>query len=77
MIDYSKDRLLKLSEVQEIVGLSPSTIYLYVSQGRFPRQFKIGGYLTRWSEAEVRLWIAEARDSREGELWAPQETEPS
>lgn len=31
-------------------------IYRLMQQGRFPQQFKPGGYASRWSEAEIVAW---------------------
>jgi len=53
------DRFIDLHEVSRLVGLSSSTIYHYMKQGAFPRSCKLGGHLSRWSEIEVRDWMAE------------------
>lgn len=57
MTDEAKpDRLLKLSQVMDITGLSKPYIYRLVRAGRFPQQYKPGGYASRWSEGEVLAW---------------------
>lgn len=49
-------RLLRMSEVMELTGLSRRMIYRLVSQQRFPQQYKPGGWSSRWSEAEIIAW---------------------
>lgn len=51
-----RDRLLRMSEVEEITGLSKRMIYRLISQGRFPQQYKPGGWSSRWSESEIVAW---------------------
>jgi prophage regulatory protein len=50
------DRLIKLTEVMNIVGLGKTMIYRLERDGRFPQHCKPGGAASRWSEAEVRAW---------------------
>ena len=52
-------RFLRLGEVLERTGLSRSTIYVRLDQGRFPRPVSLGSRAVRWVEAEVDEWIAE------------------
>lgn len=56
------DRLLRLNEVKELTGLGKTMIYRLMRDGRFPQQYKPGGYASRWSEGEVLGWV---RDSRQ------------
>lgn len=58
------DKLLKLSEVKEITGIGKTMIYRLVRAGSFPQPFKPGGYASRWSEGEVRVWRESQRDSK-------------
>jgi prophage regulatory protein len=53
------DRLLRLPEVQSIVGLCRAMIYRAVASGRFPEPVKLGR-VSAWPESEVLAWI-EAR----------------
>nr|WP_240511243.1 AlpA family phage regulatory protein [Novosphingobium panipatense] len=55
------DRLLRMSEVTAMTGLSKAMIYRLISQQRFPAQYKPGGFASRWSEAEVRAWVNDQR----------------
>ena len=63
-------RFLRLPEVLARTGLSRSTIYVRLDQGRFPRPVSLGGRAVGWIEAEVDEWmrqrIAESRGDTEG-----------
>ena len=47
------DRLLRRSEVEEITGLSRSTIYRHLDQGIFPKPVRIGPRAVRWWLSEI------------------------
>ncbi len=51
------NRILRLPEVKSLTGLSRSTIYLKVSEHRFPRPISLGARAVGWVEAEVLTWI--------------------
>ena len=52
-------RLIRLPEVQHRVGLGRSTIYRWMSEGKFPKPVQLGGYSVAWSEREVEAWISD------------------
>jgi prophage regulatory protein len=51
-------RLIRLPEVQHRVGLGRSTIYRWMSEGKFPKPVQLGGYAVAWMEDEIAEWIA-------------------
>jgi prophage regulatory protein len=53
----TKERILRLSDVKERTGLSRSTIYLYISDGIFPRPINLGARCVGWLESEIDSWI--------------------
>jgi prophage regulatory protein len=53
------DRIIKLSELKEIVGLARSTIYRMSSEGKFPKPIKLSERSSGWLESEVEQWIEE------------------
>lgn len=58
-VDYGvEDRLLPIDAVMQITGLGKTTIYRKMRGGTFPKACKPGGASTRWSEREVRDWLA-------------------
>lgn len=59
-------RMLRLREVARRTGLSRSTIYAFVADGRFPPPVALGPRIVGWVESEIVGWIAERiRDARE------------
>lgn len=52
------DRFIRRPEVENITGLSRSTIYLYISRGDFPKPIKIGIQAVAWQESVIQDWIA-------------------
>ena len=63
--------ILRLPEVMERTGLSRSTIYLRISERRFPAAISLGVRAVGWIEEEVDDWverqIANSRPAREAE----------
>jgi prophage regulatory protein len=49
--------ILRLPAVKTSTGLSRSTIYLRVSQGKFPKPVSLGGRAVGWLEAEIQDWL--------------------
>ena len=56
--DHSTNRfLLTYREVEQLTGLSHSTIFRKVRDGTFPAPVKVGKRALRWRESDVRAWI--------------------
>nr|WP_234002428.1 AlpA family transcriptional regulator [Erythrobacter sp. AP23] len=51
------NRLIRLPEVMNRVGLKRSTIYQRMRDGRFPRARSLGLKCAVWVEAEIEDWI--------------------
>ena len=60
-------RFLRLPEVLARTGLSRSTIYVRLEQGRFPRPVSLGSRAVGWVEAEVDEWMRERIAASRGE----------
>ena len=56
-------RILRLPEVHARTGLARSTIYLAVSEDRFPKPIALGERAVGWIEAEVDAWLREQIDA--------------
>lgn len=54
-------RLIRLPEVMRRVGLGRSTIYRWMSEGKFPTPVQLGGHSVAWVEEEVDAWIEVCR----------------
>lgn len=52
------DRLLRRPEVEARVGLSRSTLYQWMADGKFPKPVALGARLVAWRESEIDQWIA-------------------
>ncbi len=51
-------KILRLPNVLDRTGLSRSTVYQRVMEGRFPRPVSLGARAVGWIETEVDEWIA-------------------
>lgn len=56
------DRLIRLPEVMERVGLRRSAIYQRMREGSFPRSRSLGSRCAVWIETEIDDWIQNVRD---------------
>lgn len=50
-------RLISRKQVEIITSLSRSSIYLLMSQGRFPKPIQIGDQRVAWVSAEINTWV--------------------
>ncbi len=50
-------KILRLPLVRERTGLSRSSIYLRISEGRFPRPISLGERAVGWLESEITEWL--------------------
>lgn len=57
-VPLMRDRILRLREVCERVGLSRASIYRGVNRGEFPRSVSLGGRSIGWRESDINAWIA-------------------
>ena len=60
------DRLLKIDEVKQRVGLGKTMIYRLIQDGKFPAPYKISPFAARWSNHEILAWIEKVKDGFEG-----------
>ena len=51
------DRLLRRRQVEEVTGLSRSSIYRHMQSGDFPRPVRVGPNAVRWRESDVTAWL--------------------
>lgn len=54
-----RKRLLRLPDVINKTGFKKSWIYQLISEGKFPKQIKLGDRSVAWLESEVDEWIDE------------------
>ena len=54
------ERIVRLDELTQMLGLSKSTIWRRIRQGEFPAPFLLGGERARavgWRESAVLAWL--------------------
>ncbi len=51
------DRLLRRREVEEITGLSHTSIYQFMKDGKFPQRVQVGPNAVRWRASDVAAWL--------------------
>lgn len=52
-----RDRLLRLAEVEQIVSLRKSSLYVLMKRGEFPRCVQLTGRCVAWPESRVLQWV--------------------
>jgi prophage regulatory protein len=52
-----RDRLLRLAEVQTIIGCKKSSIYKMLDEGKFPKPIRYSARLVVWPETVVLQWV--------------------
>lgn len=61
-------RLIRLKEVMAITGLSRSSIYRYIDEGRFPEAVTIGSRTVAWVDREIFRWVESRIENRDSNL---------
>lgn len=54
--------ILRLCAVQRRIPYSRSSIYLKISQGKFPKPIHLGARAVGWLESDIDEWIAQKID---------------
>ena len=57
------EKLLRRKDVEARTGLSRSTIYAWISCGKFPSPVRLGGRSVAWRKSAIEEWI-ESREAR-------------
>ena len=56
-MDVKLDRMMRISEVIDVLGVSRSTLYRMVAGGGFPRPVRVGQRATRWRQSDIQQWM--------------------
>jgi len=51
------NRLIRMTELPDIVGYKPWSIYRLIREGQFPRPVKLGQRAVAWRESDISDWI--------------------
>lgn len=62
-------KLIRIKDVMDRTGLARSTIYKYISEGKFPRPIKLGVRAVAWVETEIDGWIQASIAGRDEEVF--------
>jgi len=60
------EKYLRRPAVEEVTGLSRSTIYEMMDRGEFPRPIRIGRRAVAWPEGSVLSWLAARPTAQRG-----------
>ena len=60
------DKLHRRPSVEEITGLSRSTIYALMDDGEFPRPVRIGRRAVAWRDSDLTAWLASRETASKG-----------
>ena len=52
------DELLRTGDVISLLGISRSTLDLWISKGDFPKPHKLGRKLNVWSANDIEVWLS-------------------
>ena len=50
-------RVIRIKEVQKMVGVSRGTIYSFIKEGKFPNKIHIGGRSVGFLLEDIEEWI--------------------
>lgn len=56
-------RFIRIKEVENLTGISHSTIYKKIGEGTFPAQIKLGTRVAVWVDETIQNWIRERASS--------------
>ena len=51
------DKIYHRPDVESLVGLSRSTIYVMIADGTFPKPIKLGNRAVGWRHSDVLTWL--------------------
>ena len=51
------DKLLRRRQIEEITGMSRSSIYRLMQSGEFPPRVRFGPTAVRWRASDVTSWL--------------------
>ena len=52
-----RDRLIRLPEVENLIGCKKSTVYTMVREGTFPKPIRLSSRMVAWPETAVLQWM--------------------
>ena len=65
MANKQKITILRRWQVEAKTGLSRSTLYLFMDEGKFPRPITLGVRSVGWVESEIDSWLVDRIKNRD------------
>jgi prophage regulatory protein len=62
-------KILRLIGVLDALGISKSTVYQWVADGKFPAPIRLGPRSVGWKQSDVEAWL-ESRQSARNNCYA-------
>jgi predicted DNA-binding transcriptional regulator AlpA len=53
-----QDKLLKLTQVAALLGLSRATLYRLLKENQFPKAVILSAHSKRWRESDIQNYLA-------------------
>lgn len=57
------ERLIRRPEVLNLTGMSKSTMYRHIAEGRFPRPVALGEHAVAWRMSDLQRWMDALSDT--------------
>ncbi|POP54254.1 helix-turn-helix transcriptional regulator [Zhongshania marina] len=58
MTEQIRETLLRRKQIEACTGLSRSTIYALISEGKFPKPIPLTSRTVAWTQSSIDQWIA-------------------
>lgn len=58
-----QNEFLRTGDVLSLMGISRSTLNLWISKGYFPKPYKLGRKLNVWYASEIEAWFSNVNSS--------------
>ncbi|KWN02825.1 MULTISPECIES: helix-turn-helix transcriptional regulator [Burkholderia] len=58
------NKVLRIIDVMEAVGVKKSTIYQWVKDGKFPVPLRLGTRSVGWRQSDVESWLEACEQAR-------------
>ena len=52
-----RDRLIRLPEIENLIGCKKSTVYTMLKNGNFPKPIRLSARMVAWPETAVLQWV--------------------
>jgi len=51
------DRILRITDLEDLLGVSRSSLYAWMKTGTFPRPFNLGPRAVGWKASDIEAWV--------------------